>query len=472
MYGFIIFTDLKNYSKLTEDELEVYCNKILPDLAKDIDVHMQNAKIWNTWGDAIIAVFENGKNAVNMALDLRDFFKYLRYDKYDINKILVPRIAGHFGNMMVYNDSILKNVNVAGINVNTTARLEPKTRPGEVFVTKEFKEEIIKMPNKMENIKFSELGEIELAKNFGDKEVFRVCRKREKDQIIDRVFRFDMKKTLPDSPGVTAAEGKRVRAYESSYSPDHLLEQLDKEKVEGKSGEFVVQLANICRKFGLYEKALEYIDYMEGCKIEVDGIDVYPLKSRPEVVKNKVNCLTRLGKYEKAADLIYGLWQSGNKDSDTLSMLAAQYKRRALYNTKGVIDKSCVNFELLKRAKNIYLEAFRIDISNFYPAINAAYLCIMIKEEEASGHKLATYIEEAWGDRQGENWWLDATLAEAELLQYEYRKSLLKFKEAMHKHTPYYFDVHSTFEQINSYAQITNKKDELASILNLLSKEE
>ncbi|MDR9507721.1 hypothetical protein RI662_26265, partial [Brevibacillus agri] len=176
-----------------------------------------------------------------------------------------------------------------------------------------------------------------------------------------------------------------------------------------------------------------------------------------------------VGKYEEAADIVYGLWQLGAKDSDTLSMLAAQYKRRAIYENGELINFEEVRIELLTRARDLYLEAFRLNIEDYYPAINVAYLYKMMGGMEAGkGTKLAGYILQAWNSKQRENWWIDSTLAEAELLQDDFETALELFKLAIERHNPSVFDKKATSEQIKIYAHFTNKLANVEPILQIL----
>ena len=134
---------------------------------------------------------------------------------------------------------------------------------------------------------------------------------------------------------------------------------------------FLLEIADLEKKRGLYTESLTLVDHLEHLAIQVDGINVYPIRHRVRLLQIKANVLTRLGRYEDAADVVYGLWQAGHHDAETLSMLAAQYKRRALYAGNADFDPETMNYELLHRAKNLYLEAFRIEIDNYYPVINA-----------------------------------------------------------------------------------------------------
>lgn len=473
MNGYIIFSDLKGFSKLSSPEIRLFYKDVLPRLFEKIHTYRDKSKIWNTWGDAIVAIFEDGKDAVDMMLAYRDFFLDARNNTTSQSKNVLPRIAGHFGEFDTFEDPILGGVNMLGSNINATARIEPITRAGEVFVTKQFKDAIEALPEALSHVKFDELGIIPLAKNFGERELYRLYRNTEKPRIIDKILKQDLSLALPDAPTMLKEEKDAIEFFIKAPNAKVFKGLLENETIEGKSGEFIFQLAQLSKKFGLYSEALGYIEAAESCYLEVDNIKVYPYKYKQSLIKLKANCLTRIGDFGSAADLVYGLWQSGLQDSDTLSMLAAQYKRRAIFKDGELLKKSQINLELLIRAKSIYIEAFRLNIEDYYPAINTAYLYKIIGGQDmGKGNKLARYIYDSWGNSAGGNWWLDCTLAECELLEDDFEEAYIKMKEAVERHKPDCFERKATYEQVMLYSTLQGLDNECSEILKLLYVEE
>ena len=468
MNGYVIFSDLKGFSKLTEPEIRIFYKNLIPRLHNDIIDIVNKSLVRNTWGDAIVAVFENGKDATDFALVYRNFFRNFDFASLGISKLL-PRIACHFGEFEFFDDPLLGNKNILGTNINTTARIEPVTKAGEIFVTKPFKDAIKRLPEKIVYVRFDEFGDIPLAKNFGKQEIFRMHKSDEKAQIVDRLLRIDLSWALPEAPEILNKEKDTIEFYKKCPGPEKLLTLLGDESFEEKSGEFLLRIADICKKFGLYPRALEFIKLTEEWSMDVNGVRVHPYKYNHRLLTLKANCLTRIGMYEEAAEIVYGLWQAGLRNSDTLSMLAAQYKRRAIINGSE-IRRENLNIDLFIRAKDLYLEAFRINVEDYYPAINAAYLYKIIGGiEEGKGIKLSTYITSTWGDREGTEWWLDTTLAEAEIIQGDIEEAETKMAMAIEKHKPDYFQLKSVHEQIDLYSQLTNNVSNLKNILKMLA---
>lgn len=469
MNGYIIFSDLKGYSKLSEIETRKYFEKVNCELAGRMHKYLQRAEAFNTWGDAVVAIFMDGQDAIDMVLEYRDFFNTYDFEALEMTR-LMPRIGGHFGEFFSFKDELLGRTNMYGNNINTAARIEPVTRTGEIFVTREFKEEIEKNPSCLNNISFDELGVVELAKSFGEWELFRLYRRGEKAQVIDKIFALDLSGALPPPPELDNEERELIGYCAAIGNREQFLAWLSGIDLAPKSGEFIFRLAGICKNLGLYRQAIELIKNLENFFIETYSIKMYPYKHRQDLLKLKANCLTRLGQYPEAADIVYGLWQIGLKDSDTLSMLAAQYKRRALFGDGGDVSLDNINTELLFKAKDLYLEAFRRNIEDYYPAINAAYLFRLLgSQEDKQGMRLAQYVLNSWIKREGENWWLDSTLAEAHLLQDFFVASYLTFERALQLHRPDSFERASAAEQIATYARVTGKEHELEDIISLLA---
>lgn len=397
-------------------------------------------------------------------------------EKNNIRK-LTPRIAGHFGRFDIFDDPLLGSKNALGENINTTARIEPITRAGEIYVTDEFKEQIEKSPHRgiNTNIKFEEIGEIPLAKNFANHSIFRLMRKTEDSKIIERILKQNLSRMLPEAEPLTESDQENLDYYKASRNPNDLIKAIPFEKINSKEDfneNYLLEIAKICKDFGLYEYALTIIDKIESQQRDVDSVNIILYKYNINVMKLKTNCLTRVGRYEEASNLIYGVWQLNNKDADTLSMLAAQYKRRSLTNQDGNYCKQEeINIELLERALSLYIEAFRLNIDDYYPAINIAYLYIIKAGiTKGQGTKLAQYVYATWKSVENKDWWLDTTLLECDLIQEDFENLDYKFEQIISTHNPSYFEKKVVHNQIEIFANFVTNNECIKKILNLLDK--
>lgn len=178
MYGYVIFTDIEKYSALKDADLKIFFNKIIPVIFEELKTYKESAIIWNTWGDAIFAIYDKAETAINMALAYREAFNKIDFESFGIKK-LNPRIAGNFGEFELAFDPVSGKSNVHGTLVNITARIEPVTTPGEIFVTKEFRDMSISSYDKVDNVRFEDMGEIKLPKNAGALNLYRLCKRAE-----------------------------------------------------------------------------------------------------------------------------------------------------------------------------------------------------------------------------------------------------------------------------------------------------
>jgi len=178
MYGYVIFTDLEKYSSLKDSDLKIYFDKIIPVVYQKLKYYKDSAIMWNTWGDAIVAAYESGEKAINMALAYRDLFNELDFNEFGIRK-LNPRIAGHFGEFEITFDQVSGKLNIHGTNVNLAARIEPVTLPNEIFVSKDFKDMACMGFELVDIARFDDMGIVKLVKNSGEMHLYRLCKKTE-----------------------------------------------------------------------------------------------------------------------------------------------------------------------------------------------------------------------------------------------------------------------------------------------------
>ena len=92
----------------------------------------------NTWGDAIYAVITDAVSAASCALDLQDAIERLDPEAVGLPADLALRLGGHVGPIFPVTDPILNRQSFVGSHVNRTARIEPVTPPGAVYVTSPF----------------------------------------------------------------------------------------------------------------------------------------------------------------------------------------------------------------------------------------------------------------------------------------------------------------------------------------------
>ncbi|WP_420905832.1 tetratricopeptide repeat-containing protein [Candidatus Magnetaquiglobus chichijimensis] len=400
-----------------------------------------------------------------------------------------PRIAAHFGPLFRFQDATLEGrPNVTGAHVILPARLEPMTRSGEIYVTKDFKDSARTSYQVKKKYVFDSLGMMRLAKDFGEDKVFRLRKRTDPKEIIDPIMALDLTNTLPRPKGPDDDEKKLLDSLGATRNPQafQALVQVSPliKDMSNRSGPFLFALATLLKSGGMYQKAIDALDLLENQVLKAEDLEIRPYQYDLKVLALKTDCLSRLRRYQEAANLIYGVFKANENDSNTLSMLAAQYKRHGLYATSDTTP-SMRDRTLIDRALNLYKEAFRRDITAYYPAINAAYLGIMLGGKQSDeGRKLAAFVCKYWQEgwdidawrraatERGEkpDWWLPVSVAEAQmLLEGDSLEALVShFAKLVNELKPTWFEKASTREQIEIYGIVTGRIGQVQPILDIL----
>ena len=155
----ILFLDVVGWSGLESEQIESYVTRALPKI-NDI---LKEAEFKNTWGDAVVAAFNQPAQAAKAALRIRDMF--VRGEE-GIAKGLAARIALHNGMVMVLPNAITENQkDIFGTAVHLAARLEPVTQSGRVYCTARFASLLKDVADT--SIKTTFVRAVALPKNFG-----------------------------------------------------------------------------------------------------------------------------------------------------------------------------------------------------------------------------------------------------------------------------------------------------------------
>lgn len=483
--GYVVFTDLKGFSKMNEPE--IFFEHTIRPLAKNLRKFKYKAEVWNTWGDALVAVFLKGIDAVELMIEYRDYFRK--------NKLLSlqPRIAGHYGQMLMYNDPLINNRdNVLGDTVNKAARIEPITFPGEIYVSDEFKKHFIEEMDKApelekesySQVRFTDLKKWSLPKNDGIMHLYRLFHESEEawninslfikndNENIDHLFNLlniedKIKKARENKDIVEAKQKNNKEEIQEIIDLAFNIKDDDQEETKEQkkiSGPLYIALAELFRDIGEYKKALICINKAQDWQMDMSinrenkekenkywtsslhGVKLKPFAENIPTLKLKADILSKAGQYERAKEILIKILQQNTYDTDVLTKLAAQLKREAFQPEQSKEGRK----DLLEEALYLYLEAFRRE-RDYYPAINASYIEKLLKR--SNGWHLASYIFNTWNHKTGENWWLDSTLAETQLLLGEFKFCYQRMERAITKHNPAFFERHATRDQISNFVK-------------------
>ncbi|MCB2066065.1 MAG: adenylate/guanylate cyclase domain-containing protein [Erythrobacter sp.] len=170
----ILFADYKGFSRLGERDLPMFMHLVMGRIAQVLHAHGDHVEFRNTWGDAIYAIVDEPQRAAAVALELQAELADLPVELVPGGDVAGMRIGLHYGPIWVGTDRITGNRLWYGGEVNRTARIEPVTPVGGVYCTDAFASALL--VSNCRNCRFTSVGTVELAKSFGEVELYRLDR--------------------------------------------------------------------------------------------------------------------------------------------------------------------------------------------------------------------------------------------------------------------------------------------------------
>jgi class 3 adenylate cyclase len=172
-YG-IMFTDFPGFTNLDERVLPVFWEEVMHRAAEVLEHYDDEINVGNTWGDALYVVFKDARAAAACALDLSE-----QFSKVDCKALGVPegtgmRIALHYGTTYVGHDPVTRRPTYYGAEVSRTARIEPVTPSGSVYVTEPFAAVLAMDADQTFDCNY--VGKTPLAKGYGVYPLYRLSR--------------------------------------------------------------------------------------------------------------------------------------------------------------------------------------------------------------------------------------------------------------------------------------------------------
>jgi adenylate cyclase len=134
----IMFGDFHGFSRLSDKQILTFYDHVTDRVASVIDKYASAIVARNTWGDGVFLVFSELGAAAHCALDLQSELARLDFHSLGLPASLGLRLGLDAGAVFEVRDPILKSAAFAGSHISRTARLEPNTPPGEVYVTEAF----------------------------------------------------------------------------------------------------------------------------------------------------------------------------------------------------------------------------------------------------------------------------------------------------------------------------------------------
>ena len=171
----MLFGDIKGFSKLTEKQLPVFADKILGAIARTLERYGSAINFRNTWGDGLYLVIKDAETAADCALELQRTISELPLASLELPPTLGLRLGGHFGPVFPLFDPVLKQMAFMGSHVSRTARIEPVTPEGMVYVTDAFAAALA--ATRQPRFVCNYMGVVPAAKNYGSMRMFALSRR-------------------------------------------------------------------------------------------------------------------------------------------------------------------------------------------------------------------------------------------------------------------------------------------------------
>jgi hypothetical protein len=170
----MLFGDVKGFSKLSDEQLPVFSSRVLGGFAAVLERHGEDVWFQNTWGDAVYVVLSDVFAAARCALGLQEAMGAIELEAEGLPSHLALRIGGHVGPIFPTHDPVLDADAFMGSHVSRTARIEPVTPPGGVYVTEPFAAALV-LDARTEFV-CDYVGHMAAAKDYGHLRMYRLRR--------------------------------------------------------------------------------------------------------------------------------------------------------------------------------------------------------------------------------------------------------------------------------------------------------
>jgi len=170
----MIFADVKGFSKLNDEQLPGFADHVLAAFARSLAQYAAAVKHQNSWGDALYVVLTDAATAADCALDLQRAMAGIDLEAAGLPAHLRLRLGAHVGPVFAVRDPVLGEQAFMGSHVSRTARIEPVTPPGTVYVTEQFAAALAL--TRRDDLRCDYVGHMPTAKGFGRLRMYRLRR--------------------------------------------------------------------------------------------------------------------------------------------------------------------------------------------------------------------------------------------------------------------------------------------------------
>ena len=172
----MLFADVKGFSKLADEQVPQVLRAVLGAFAGVLERYADAIEHRNTWGDALYVVMTDTVLAAECALELQGAIAAIDMRALGLADQLALRIGVHVGPVFPLDEPVLRTLAFTGSHVSRTARIEPVTPPGTVYVTEPFAA-ALELARRRE-LGCDYVGSMPAAKDYGRFRMYRLRRRR------------------------------------------------------------------------------------------------------------------------------------------------------------------------------------------------------------------------------------------------------------------------------------------------------
>lgn len=171
----MLFADIAGFGRLNDAFAPLFHASFLRIVADQIEACAVKPLESNTWGDALYVVFAMPRDAAEFALRLLARMLEVNWAENGLSENSKIRIALHAGPVFCGFDPIMRRDNYFGSSVTKTARIEPITSPGTVYVSEAFAASLA--ATGQDEFSFEYMGMLALAKGYGESRIYQLERR-------------------------------------------------------------------------------------------------------------------------------------------------------------------------------------------------------------------------------------------------------------------------------------------------------
>ncbi len=165
----------KGFSKLDESQVVTFFEGVMGAVSATIDRFGEVVRARNSWGDGLYLVFASVQDAARCGLALQQTMADLDFAGLGLPADMGLRIGVHAGPVFPTVDPVTKQPSFFGTHVTRTARVEPRTPPGEVYMTGSAAALLALEP--LTDVTPEYVGQLQLAKDYDVRPMY-VLRRR------------------------------------------------------------------------------------------------------------------------------------------------------------------------------------------------------------------------------------------------------------------------------------------------------